>query len=86
MKPVEVSIPDWPYDSLNLILFAESAAAFEDLTLGGGLNELKCIPMRGRTSFASRASYQPSISCRRIASAARSPRKWRASFRRSICC
>jgi Asp-tRNA(Asn)/Glu-tRNA(Gln) amidotransferase A subunit family amidase len=41
MKPVEVSIPDWPYDSLNLILFAESAAAFEDLTLSGGVNELK---------------------------------------------
>ena len=33
MKPVEVSIPDWPYDSLNLILFAEAAAAFEELTL-----------------------------------------------------
>src|SRR5256885_1061684 len=29
MVPVEVSIPDWPYDSLNLILFAEGAAAFE---------------------------------------------------------
>jgi Asp-tRNA(Asn)/Glu-tRNA(Gln) amidotransferase A subunit family amidase len=41
MKPVEVSIPDWPYDSLNLILFAESAAAFEDLTLSGGVNQLK---------------------------------------------
>ncbi|MEY2411607.1 MAG: hypothetical protein QOD84_213 [Acidobacteriaceae bacterium] len=41
MQPVEVSIPDWPYDSLNLILFAESAAAFEDLTLSGRLNELK---------------------------------------------
>jgi Asp-tRNA(Asn)/Glu-tRNA(Gln) amidotransferase A subunit family amidase len=38
---VEVSIPDWPYDSLNLILFAESAAAFEELTLSGGLNQLK---------------------------------------------
>jgi len=41
MKPVEVSIPDWPYDSLNLILFAESAAAFEDLTLSGSVSELK---------------------------------------------
>jgi Asp-tRNA(Asn)/Glu-tRNA(Gln) amidotransferase A subunit family amidase len=41
MKLVEVSIPDWPYDSLNLILFAEAAAAFEDLTLSGGVNELK---------------------------------------------
>jgi Asp-tRNA(Asn)/Glu-tRNA(Gln) amidotransferase A subunit family amidase len=37
----EVSIPDWPYDSLNVILFAEAAAAFEDLTLSGGLNQLK---------------------------------------------
>ena len=41
MKPVEVSIPDWPYDSLNLILFAESAAAFEDLTLNGRESQLK---------------------------------------------
>ena len=41
MVPVEVSIPDWPYDSLNLILFAEGAAAFEELTLSGGLSELK---------------------------------------------
>jgi Asp-tRNA(Asn)/Glu-tRNA(Gln) amidotransferase A subunit family amidase len=41
MVPVEVSIPDWPYDSLDLILFAEAAAAFEELTLSGGLNELK---------------------------------------------
>jgi Asp-tRNA(Asn)/Glu-tRNA(Gln) amidotransferase A subunit family amidase len=41
MVPVEVSIPDWPYNSLNLILFAEAAAAFEELTLSGGLDELK---------------------------------------------
>jgi len=41
MVPVEVSIPDWPYNSLNLILFAEAAAAFEELTLNGGLDELK---------------------------------------------
>jgi Asp-tRNA(Asn)/Glu-tRNA(Gln) amidotransferase A subunit family amidase len=41
MVPVEVSIPDWPYDSLNLILLAEGAAAFEELTLSGGLRELK---------------------------------------------
>jgi Asp-tRNA(Asn)/Glu-tRNA(Gln) amidotransferase A subunit family amidase len=41
MVPIEVSIPDWPYGSLNLILFAEGAAAFEELTLSGGLQELK---------------------------------------------
>ena len=41
MTPVEVQIPDWPYGALNLILFAEGAAAFEELTLGGGVNQLK---------------------------------------------
>ena len=41
MVPVEVAIPDWPYGSLNLILFAEGAAAFEELTLNHGLNQLK---------------------------------------------
>jgi len=41
MVPVEVSIPDWPYDSLNLILFAEGAAAFEELTLSGQVDQLK---------------------------------------------
>ncbi len=41
MVPTEVSLPDWPYDSLNLILFAEGAAAFEELTLSGGLAQLK---------------------------------------------
>ena len=41
MKLVEVSLPDWPYDSLNLILFAEAAAAFEELALDHKLGELK---------------------------------------------
>jgi Asp-tRNA(Asn)/Glu-tRNA(Gln) amidotransferase A subunit family amidase len=41
MIPVAVSIPDWPYDSLYLILFAEAAAAFEELTLSHGIDELK---------------------------------------------
>ncbi|NDQ55743.1 MAG: amidase [Acidipila sp.] len=41
LAPVEVAIPDWPYDSLNLILFAEAAAAFEELTLSRRVDELK---------------------------------------------
>jgi Asp-tRNA(Asn)/Glu-tRNA(Gln) amidotransferase A subunit family amidase len=41
MTPVEVSIPDWPYDSLQLILFAEGAAAFEQFTLDRRMNQLK---------------------------------------------
>ncbi len=35
MSAVEVSLPDWPYGSLFPVLFAEAAAAFEDLTLSG---------------------------------------------------
>ena len=41
LNAVEVTLPDWPYDSLNVILFAEAAAAFEELTLSGGLDQLK---------------------------------------------
>lgn len=41
MVPVEVSLPDWPYSSLNVILFAEAAAAFEELTLSHKDRELK---------------------------------------------
>jgi Asp-tRNA(Asn)/Glu-tRNA(Gln) amidotransferase A subunit family amidase len=41
MTPVEVSLPDWSYDSLDLILFAEAAASFEEITLNDKLSELK---------------------------------------------
>ena len=41
LRAVEVSIPDWPYDCLNAILFAESAAAFEDITLSREIDSLK---------------------------------------------
>jgi Asp-tRNA(Asn)/Glu-tRNA(Gln) amidotransferase A subunit family amidase len=41
MTPVEVSLPDWPYDSLDVILFAEAAASFEEITLNYKLSELK---------------------------------------------
>jgi Asp-tRNA(Asn)/Glu-tRNA(Gln) amidotransferase A subunit family amidase len=37
----EVSLPDWPYTSLQHVLFSEAAAAFEELTLSGGLATLK---------------------------------------------
>jgi len=41
MVPVEVTLPNWPYDSLQLILFAEGAAAFEELTMQHGVDQLK---------------------------------------------
>jgi Asp-tRNA(Asn)/Glu-tRNA(Gln) amidotransferase A subunit family amidase len=41
MHPVEVFLPDWPYGCLNLNLFAEGAASFEELTLSHGVDQLK---------------------------------------------
>src|SRR5213080_583111 len=41
LVPVEVAIPDWPYDSLDVILFSEAAAAFEELTLSHQVDQLK---------------------------------------------
>jgi Asp-tRNA(Asn)/Glu-tRNA(Gln) amidotransferase A subunit family amidase len=41
MKTVEVTLPDWPYDSLMPVLFAEGAAAFEELTLSGRAAQMK---------------------------------------------
>jgi Asp-tRNA(Asn)/Glu-tRNA(Gln) amidotransferase A subunit family amidase len=41
MTAVEVSLPTLPYDSLNLILFAEGAAAFEEITLDHRVDQLK---------------------------------------------
>jgi Asp-tRNA(Asn)/Glu-tRNA(Gln) amidotransferase A subunit family amidase len=37
----EVSLPAWPYSSLMPVLFAEAAAAFEEITLDGRVNGLK---------------------------------------------
>ncbi|HVH72792.1 MAG TPA: amidase [Candidatus Dormibacteraeota bacterium] len=41
MRPIEVFLPDWPYGTLNLNLFAESAASFEEITLNHAVVQLK---------------------------------------------
>jgi Asp-tRNA(Asn)/Glu-tRNA(Gln) amidotransferase A subunit family amidase len=41
MELKEVTLPDWPYSSLMPILFAEGAAAFEELALNNQLGTLK---------------------------------------------
>jgi Asp-tRNA(Asn)/Glu-tRNA(Gln) amidotransferase A subunit family amidase len=52
MVPVEATIPDWPYDSLQLILFAEGAAAFEEITLNHSVDQLKMqVPDAWPNSF-----------------------------------
>lgn len=40
LEAVEVSLPELPYDSLNVILFAEAAASFEKITLDGQVDEM----------------------------------------------
>jgi Asp-tRNA(Asn)/Glu-tRNA(Gln) amidotransferase A subunit family amidase len=41
MSTREVTLPDWPFGSLQHVLFSEAAAAFEDLTLSHGVDQLK---------------------------------------------
>ena len=41
MELKEVALPDWPYNSLMPVLFAEGAASFEELALTNTLGELK---------------------------------------------
>ena len=41
MELKEVTLPDWPYSSLMPVLFAEGAAAFEELALNNQLGTLK---------------------------------------------
>jgi len=41
MELKDVTLPDWPYDSLMPVLFAEGAASFEDLALNNQLGTLK---------------------------------------------
>jgi Asp-tRNA(Asn)/Glu-tRNA(Gln) amidotransferase A subunit family amidase len=41
MTPTPIELPNWPYDSLNVMLFAEAAAAFEELTLSGKADQLR---------------------------------------------
>jgi Asp-tRNA(Asn)/Glu-tRNA(Gln) amidotransferase A subunit family amidase len=41
LRPTPVTLPDWPYDNLNAILFAEAAAAFEELTLSRQIDTLR---------------------------------------------
>jgi Asp-tRNA(Asn)/Glu-tRNA(Gln) amidotransferase A subunit family amidase len=41
MTAVPVTLPDWPYGSLQHVLFSEAAAAFEELALDGRLRTLK---------------------------------------------
>ena len=40
-QPVEVHLPDWPYNSLFTILDAEAAAAMEEITLDHRIDQLK---------------------------------------------
>jgi Asp-tRNA(Asn)/Glu-tRNA(Gln) amidotransferase A subunit family amidase len=52
MTPVQVSLPDWNYDCLDVILFAESAASFEEITLNHQVDQLRAqVPDAWPNSF-----------------------------------
>ncbi|HEX7139086.1 MAG TPA: amidase family protein [Vicinamibacterales bacterium] len=41
MTAREVTLPDWPFGSLQHVLFSEAAASFEELTLSNGVDQMK---------------------------------------------
>jgi Asp-tRNA(Asn)/Glu-tRNA(Gln) amidotransferase A subunit family amidase len=41
MTTKEVSLPNWPFGSLMHVLFSEAAAAFEELTISNGVDQMK---------------------------------------------
>jgi Asp-tRNA(Asn)/Glu-tRNA(Gln) amidotransferase A subunit family amidase len=41
MSAREVTLPNWPFGSLQHVLFSEAAAAFEELTLSNGVDQMK---------------------------------------------
>ena len=83
MAPTEVTLPDWPYSSLMPVLFSEAAAAFEELTLSGGLDTLKVqVPdawpnLFRQARFLSAVDF---VQADRLAPQGRAAR-WRASSR-----
>ena len=88
MTPTEVTLPDWPYDSLQHVLFAEAAASFEELTLSDGVDQLKMqVPDAWPNLF--RAVALPvggRFRAGRSAAAQGRAARWRASSPRSTCC
>ena len=61
MTPVEVSLPDWPYDTLNLILFAEGAASFEEITLNHAVDQLKMQTLDAWPNFFRQARFLSAV-------------------------
>jgi Asp-tRNA(Asn)/Glu-tRNA(Gln) amidotransferase A subunit family amidase len=41
MSAREVTLPNWPFGSLQHVLFSEAAASFEELTLSNGVDQMK---------------------------------------------
>ena len=79
---VKVALPDWPYDCLNTILFAEAAAAFEELTLSRQLDELRVqTPDAWPNTFRQSRFISAVDSSRPIACGVPSRSRCRACFR-----
>ena len=58
-----VTLPDWPYDSLLPILFAEGAASFEELALGDLLPTLKMQVKDAWPNLWRQARFLSAVDC-----------------------
>ena len=61
MHPVEVFLPDWPYGTLNINLFSEAAASFEELTLTHGVDQLKMQTYDAWPTLSRQARFLSSV-------------------------
>jgi len=86
LVPVEVALLNWPYDSLNLILFSEGAAAFEELTLSHAVDQLKVQTPDAWPNLFRQVRFLSAVDLSKpTVSAVKSRRRWRASSRNWIC-
>jgi Asp-tRNA(Asn)/Glu-tRNA(Gln) amidotransferase A subunit family amidase len=63
MELKEVTLPDWPFSSLMPILFAEGAAAFEDLALNNQLGSLKVQVKDAWPNLFREARFLSAVDC-----------------------
>jgi Asp-tRNA(Asn)/Glu-tRNA(Gln) amidotransferase A subunit family amidase len=61
LTAIEVSLPNWPYASLMPVLFSEAAAAFEELTLSNGSDQLKVQVADGWPNLMRQARFLSAV-------------------------
>ncbi len=76
-KLVKLSLPDLPIDPMNAIVTVEAAAAFEEMTLSGTVNELSAQDDQAWPNIFRAARFFPAVS---YVQAQRLRRQWTLAF------